>query len=546
MAWRKPKNLREWFGIIGRHKKKFFFPAVTVAIGVIWASHWMPREYRAEAKFERLNDATLREAGGGTTTMALAPIRQAMFEDLMGRPAVERLIKDLQLTRDLPHTDTGELTPDGKLAEYDLIQKLRRDIKAYYQSQSNDMDQVVVTYNSEDPTLSPQVVNRLIENYIRETRAQLNDVLINAKGFFERQKGIYQGKVAELETKKMRFELDHPGLTPNDPASIQTKLVDLQSKLGQVTQELQVTAQKRERLKEWATRQPPELKVTRKIENPAMARVLEKRMGIQNELEANLAAGRTEEHPQVKRLRERLAIVDREMAALEPEKDQDTLEPNTQKLAAEQQIEELSGTVQALERRQQELTGQVDQYEALQRNFFVVRNDYIKLTRDLDESQQQFTFWDGNLRRAQVALSIEVQNRGVRLRMIQPAPELARPSKPTLYGILVVGILAGCAAGALFVLLAELLDHSFHSIEQAVDDLKLPVLGAVNEIITPAASLRRRILAFFVYPTVGAAMSMVLLIVAGITYLNLEQPLLYAQLVSDPLGFLMRRVTGGS
>ena len=38
MAWRKPTNLNEWFGILVRHKKKFFYPAIVVMIGVIWAS----------------------------------------------------------------------------------------------------------------------------------------------------------------------------------------------------------------------------------------------------------------------------------------------------------------------------------------------------------------------------------------------------------------------------------------------------------------------------------------------------------------------------
>ena len=63
MAWRKPQNFREWLRIVFRHRKKFFFPAVTVMILVILASHKMPRSYSAEAKFQRFNDQTLTQVG---------------------------------------------------------------------------------------------------------------------------------------------------------------------------------------------------------------------------------------------------------------------------------------------------------------------------------------------------------------------------------------------------------------------------------------------------------------------------------------------------
>ena len=56
MAWRKPNNLREWLRLLSRHKKKFFFPALFAMTVAMVASLWVPRVYKAQAKFQRRND----------------------------------------------------------------------------------------------------------------------------------------------------------------------------------------------------------------------------------------------------------------------------------------------------------------------------------------------------------------------------------------------------------------------------------------------------------------------------------------------------------
>ena len=192
MAWRQPQNLREWVGIISRHKKKFLFPAVIVMIGMVISSHWKPRTYTATAMFERINDSALEQMGSSTINRNLRTIRQGLGHDLKGRAAIEQLIDDMQLMRDLPHTSDGELTTEGQMEKFDLIRKLQARIRVRSRIRSLHLDRIMVSYTDVDRKLAPQVVNQLVENYIRNTRRQLDEMLLNAKTFFEREVNRYR------------------------------------------------------------------------------------------------------------------------------------------------------------------------------------------------------------------------------------------------------------------------------------------------------------------------------------------------------------------
>ncbi len=541
MAWQKPTSLNDWLGIILRHKKKFFFPAVAVMIGVIWASQWIPREWFAEGKFTRQNDPTMITMQGDNSVnlQHLNIIRRQLNEDIKGRAAVEQLARDLHMDEGMARASDGSLTREGQLEFYDLVNSLRGRINVYFQDYSENSDVVVVTFTADNPEIASQVVNKTIDNYINTTRSQLNTMLLNAKTFFEREVARYAAKVRELESKKLRFELDNPGLDPNDPASSRARLVELRSKLDVVTQELSVTQAKRQKLEELIKGEPDMIQSTKTGQNPELAELLTKKSALDQAYEQHRAMGRKDIHPEVQKVLQRLAEINAQIDGVAKEAVIETIEtPNTAKFQAKADLESLSGTMLALERRRDELGSQVEHYEIMERNFFVIRNEYLRIERELAEATQQLTFWDNNLRRTSTAVSTEVSNQGIRLFVTQRAPDLGKPTKPTLWGILSMAIFAGVATGVVLVALAELLDSSFHSVDQAVDNLKLPVLGAVNEIITPAQAFRQRILAWGLYPTAGAIMVVVLLVSFALTYYSLQNPLKYNQIVHQPTAFI--------
>jgi len=547
MAWRQPTSLREWLLLVARHKKKLFFSSIVTMTGVVIASQWVPREYQAVSMFERINDAALEQMGSATINRNLRPIRQGLSQDIKGRASIEALIEDLHLLRDQPHTSDGELTTEAQMAKYDLINKLAGRISIRLRIRSTHLDQIVVSYTDTDRELAPKIVNKLVENYIRNTRQQLDNMLLNAKTFFEREVARYRAKITELDSKKLRFELDHPGLLPNDPASVEAELQSFRQQLAGGTMQLNLAKEKRSKLVAWVKDQPEFIEKSRTGQNPELAAIQEKIAALESDLEVHLYhMNRTEEHPAVIRLRARLARLVEQSKKLD---DQvvigKELEPNTNRLEAEREIETLSGILVAIERHVDGLTKQVEQYEILKRNFFVVRNDYLQIERELGEAKSQLKFWDENLRGTITALTAEIGQRGVRMRLLEEAPELARPSKPTLLGILAAAIAAGLGVAAAMILITELMDRSFRDVEQAVDELKLPVMGAVNEITASGLMFRRKVLGWGVYPAVGVVMVMILISSITLAHLSLSKPIYYENLIKNPEQFISEKIFGG-
>jgi uncharacterized protein involved in exopolysaccharide biosynthesis len=495
-------------------------------IVVMLASHTIPRVYKAETKFQRLNDPALQQMKDRTANRNLDPIRRALTEDLKGRASVEQIVDDLGLTRNMAHTPDGQLTREGQMRKLDMVKQIQSRIKVWFTIKSSQVDQIIVSFTHEDRELAPKLVNQLVENYIRRTRQQLDDMLLNSKSFFDHEVERYRQSMSELEAKKLRFEMDHPGLLPEDPVNNQNKLVTLRSQLEATRQQLKVSQERHAALKVWIDAQPLFTEQQRMGQNPMLTDLLDRLNELETELEKHLHQwGRTDVHPLVIKTRNRLADIENKISTTDVEAviGRDRM-PNQARLTAEQQLQMLTGTMVAYGRQLQESAVQIEQLEVINRNFFVVRSDYVKLQREYDEAVSQLEFWENNLRQTTIALRAEVGQRGVRLSILQRAPDQAKPSEPTLIRILMAALILGFGTAGGIICVAEMVDHSFRSVEHAVDDLKLPVLGTVNEIVTDRELAQRRMWNFGIYPTVSVLMVIVLLVSMTIMYVSLEQP----------------------
>lgn len=546
MAWHKPANAHEWVVLIQGHKKKFFFPAVTVMSLVVVASHWVPREYRAQAIFERENDSALEQMANSPVERNVAQIRMQMNQHVKGRHAIEQLIEDLNLNEGLIRGEDGELTPQGRIAKEDLIQELQSRISISPSILSTTLDQVMVSFTHPDRELAPRVVNQLVDNYIRQVRQHLDENLVNAKGFFENQVSHFEGQIRKLETDKLNFELEHPGLGPNDPGSVEEKLREKQKTYEETVDKLTTAKaslkEKEARLEE----EKPFTELVRRGQSPELMALYAKKSALETELENHIYnMGRTEEHPAVVRVKQRIKELEERIEKTPQEIDIGReIVPNAVKAQLEMDVSELNVEIETLEKKRESLGKEIEELDTFQRNFFVIRAKYQKINRELTEAKSQFQYWDQNLRTTRLALTAEVGQRGVRLRVAERAPESARPSKPTVAMILMMAAGLGGAVGASFVFLSELLDGSVRTVQQAVDELKLPVFGAVNEIVSPREMFTRKVMAWGVYPGGAVVLSCVLAINIFLVYLNLNNPAAFETLMSNPRQYLEQTFFG--
>lgn len=536
MAWRKPANLREWTHILYRHRIKALFPALLAAILAVVVSYKIPREYRADAKFERKSDPTMRTAGSNTAENALWNIRQKINEDIKGVTSVEQLVEDLGLTRDLPHTNDGALTVAGQQAKLDLVKKFQERIGISWQIRSDSLEHITITFTDSSRELPPRVVNRIVDNYMDETRRELSDMLTNSQAFFQREMERYKGIVQDLENKKLTFMRDNPGLNPDDPNSLNARQTEITSTLTRVTAEIEETKSVIAKNEEYIRGQPEKIMNRRQGENPKLTDLNSRISTLNRDIDDMKRANMTEEHPKLKSARKQLAVLEEQAKTMQAMVEVGVDEMvNEQRATAIRENETRIGRIAALERQKAELINQLDAINAQQKNFIILRNELVSIERRLAEANEQLNFWDDKYKKTSMAVAFEISQKGVRMTWLNRAPDIGKPSRPTFIQIAAMAGAAFLGVAAIIIILAELLDHSFRTPDQAVEELKLPLLGAVSEIVTPGLAMRRRFVNWGVLPVATVALTLTFVVLLGVTYISLDNPQRFDQLRARPV-----------
>jgi uncharacterized protein involved in exopolysaccharide biosynthesis len=540
MSWRKPKNIQEWAHILLRHRKKFFFTALPVMLIVVLVSFRIPREYRTEAVFERSNPSVTQDTGNSVIRRHVNTIRRTMRENILGKAAVEQLIDDLNMTQGFPRHSDGTLTAAGEQMKADKVREIQQRMNIGFRLRDDQMDLVTVAYTSEDRLAGAEIVNKATQNYIRKTRLELDEMLGTALAFYESRVDNARALEQVQEAKLLRFRADTPGVDLDNPVALRNKIIEIEGSLTRIKTELENNKAEYASMKEFVESAEPYIETPISSVNPEYNALMQRRNNLQAERDRQrMDLGRTEEHPQVKKLDVQIADLNARLSLLEPNLEgQVHRTPNPGIFEAQSRMRVLQGEINALQARLGEQQTVLRNTQLIEDRFYQKREEYSNIERNLRDAKKELAFWEGYLQRTTIALDIELNSNGVRLVQTQFAQPLSRPTNPTLPKILGAALAAGLAVGVLMMLLSELLDHSFRSVDQAVDELKLPVLGSVAQITTPGDVLHRRIYSWAIYPAIGTTMVLVIVVALGVVYLSLEKPQQFDDLKTNPVAMI--------
>jgi len=106
------------------------------------------------------------------------------------------------------------------------------------------------------------------------------------------------------------------------------------------------------------------------------------------------------------------------------------------------------------------------------------------LGRDMNVNESIYQMLLQRLETAKITQRLEASKEGTRYNIIDPPRLPLRPTKPNKIKVIFLGLLLGGFAGTGLVFGREFLDQSFLDIEDAKQNLSLPVLGAISRITT--------------------------------------------------------------
>jgi polysaccharide chain length determinant protein (PEP-CTERM system associated) len=160
------------------------------------------------------------------------------------------------------------------------------------------------------------------------------------------------------------------------------------------------------------------------------------------------------------------------------------------------------------------INGQIGVYTRRLENTPKREQELALLSRDYDTTRDLFKSLLSKRGEADIASELEQRQKGEHFRVIEPARLPERPTGPSRFRLLLVGLALAIGASGAAVVIAEQVDTSFRRIDEVRSTLPLPVLSAIPRITTEhdrLRSLRQRRLA-------TAAVGFGLFIVAGTSF----------------------------
>jgi hypothetical protein len=245
---------------------------------------------------------------------------------------------------------------------------------------------------------------------------------------------------------------------------------------------------------------------------------------------ATLRMKYTDLWPDIIRIKDEIANLEKQLALPKPKKPVEEVPPTPQVLRLQEALKSAETELGLLKAEDQRLRKDIVAYQTRIDNAPQREQEYVELTRDYETTKELYNTLLKRYGEAQIGESMEQRQKGEQFRILEPAMPVYSPAAPRRSRLLLAGLGLAVVLGAGAMVLAEILDTSFHSVDDLRSFSALPVLVAIPRIVTEADARRRRTRFRM---AAGAALAG-LVLTAGVSYLVASDNETLTNLLSPP------------
>lgn len=202
----------------------------------------------------------------------------------------------------------------------------------------------------------------------------------------------------------------------------------------------------------------------------------------------------TAKHPDVQRLRDEIALLERDIAAT-PANASPTSAALPPSPAASALLRSRRNAIQSLDAELQRLKGEDDKLRdtiaGLERKLATMperQQEFATVTRDHQAAKEQYDSLLKRFDEAQLMESMETDRQGERFRILETAIVPEGPSAPNRIQLILVGFIIALGAAFFSVIVAEQFDSTFHTVDELRAFTRVPVLATIPHIATRRAA----------------------------------------------------------
>lgn len=465
-----------------------FFVIFTTGVSLLL---FLPNIYMAKAVILIEGQSIPSDFVRPTVTMGAERRLQSISQDLLSRSRLEKLAEEFGLYRDWRQNGT---------ASEAIAIAMRQDIGVQRASRGGTIGRsggeamaFEVSYTSPNPEKAMQIANKLASDYIEENMKIRERLSLGTTGFLQQELNEAKKRLEEHEQRVMTYKRQHLGELPEQLDSNLRTLDILQKQMTTISENLARARERHNALAQMAEMEAALSSLDTTIPG-------EKGNSDLASLQAQLSQLRvrfSDKHPDVMRIQKLIATLEeQEKKQSQSEPVLDVALPSTSVgnvSAAQIEQAEASAESQRLTADLSRANQEMATYKQRIENTAKREQELLSMTRNYDSTRELYNSLLKRYEEASMADNMEKEQRAERFRLIESAvypKEPSSPQRPRFFFIVFALSLAAAVGG---VFLREILDSSFHRVDDLKKFVKIPVLVAIPMIVTNEDRRRRRL-----------------------------------------------------
>ncbi len=463
----------------------------------------LPNVYRSTATVLIERQQVREDVVRSTVTNELETRLTALSQDVLDRTRLEPLITHFGLYPDV--RQRGNLEPAVRQMRGDVQLELKESTEQ--RGRPSTTIAFTVSYRGRDPQTVALITNSLASSYVEQNLRANERQAAETTEFLRTQLTATKQRLDEQERRVSELRARYRGELPQQQQGNLATLESLTTQLRLNNDNQVRLAERRESL----TAQLAQARAESGGPESDEARLARYKTEL-----AVLRIKYTERWPDIIRLKDEIARLEKQVAEPKPKPDPkaEVAPPTPRVLQLEEALKSAETELRLLKADDGRLRNALANYQIRIDNAPKRELDFAEVTRDYDTTKELYQTLLKRYGEAQIAVHLEQRLKGEQFRLLDPALPASTPAAPNRLKLLLLSLAlsVGLAVGGL--VLAEIRDTSFHSVDALRAFSTVPVLVAIPQIVTEADVLKRR--TRFRLVLGGAVLG--LLLTAGVSY----------------------------
>ncbi|TLZ79017.1 MAG: hypothetical protein E6K11_07535 [Methanobacteriota archaeon] len=445
------------------HRRKW--PALLVFVTLVSTSfavaRSLPSIYGSAATLLVERPQAPDRPSGPLADVELETRLRTLSQQIQSRERLDELVAQFNLYPDLRR----KATPDA------VVEQMRKDITLQFKGVTaawtglNATFAFSLSYRGRDPETVAQVANVLAADFVEESTRTRERETARTTEFLRAQVEEAGQKLKDQEQQLNEFTARYGNELPDRQAPNLAAL-------GRLNEQLVVIMYRRNEL----TRQLAQLTDPGATSNTIPARLAKLRLEL-----ADLRAQHTDEYPDVVRVKQEIADLERQLQAT-----------GGGAAASEDPRAKIEAELKVLQSNEQAVRREIARYEQRVNNASGRTQEFQRLSEDYATAKSLYQSLLQRLQDAQLAAASAQQRlQGEQFSILDPAVPSSEPVGPHRLLLMAMGLFLSAVAAIGTAYAAEWMDTSFHSIDDMRAFTSVPVLVSIPPILTET-DLRRR------------------------------------------------------